>query len=222
MNPDSNLFSSHAAPGGSAEEKMTPEMVLAAQLLPVAVPMITPPARLKKSILRTIHSTPRTSSHESVIDVQKLSLSENSDLIGTAKEMHTDFSFYHEDGTGWVAHKHKGIQVKPLTTDKERGYSMVLMRMESGAVYPPHHHDGAEQCFVLSGTVNVHGKELRAGDFHSAATGSDHGAITTTTGNTLLLVIAEDDYRRVYRGMQRNFLKELFLSPYRFLRSLLR
>jgi quercetin dioxygenase-like cupin family protein len=175
------------------------EMAWAAQHLAAAAPMIAPPASLKASVMQRIHAN-----KEEAIDT-------------SATE---DFTYQHEDSTSWIPHEHKGVWVKPLATDKERGYSVVLMKMDPGAVYPSHHHDGAEQCYVLAGTANVHGHFLTAGDFHSAVSGSEHGDITTTTGNKLLLVVADEDYQRVYKGVQRNLFKSLLRHPFQTLRSL--
>ena len=69
-----------------------------------------------------------------------------------------------------------------------------MIRAEPGAVYPSHKHHGAEECFVISGSVVIDGRVLRAGDFHHADEDSDHGEITTTEGADVLLVGAVEDY----------------------------
>jgi anti-sigma factor ChrR (cupin superfamily) len=70
----------------------------------------------------------------------------------------------------------------------------MLLRGDPGARYPAHHHSAPEECFVIRGSVTIGGRLLRAGDFHHADGGSDHGDITTTEGAEVLLVGAIDDY----------------------------
>ena len=47
---------------------------------------------------------------------------------------------------------------------------------------------------MISGSVIIDGRVLRAGDFHHADEDSDHGEITTTEGAEVLIIGATDDY----------------------------
>jgi hypothetical protein len=47
---------------------------------------------------------------------------------------------------------------------------------------------------VISGSVVIDGRVLRAGDFHHADKDSDHGEITTTEGAEVILIGAVEDY----------------------------
>jgi anti-sigma factor ChrR (cupin superfamily) len=87
-----------------------------------------------------------------------------------------------------------GIQLKVLSRDDVRGMATMLIRAVPGAVYPSHRHSGPEECYVIRGSVIIDGRVLRAGDFHHADGGSDHGEITTTEGAEVLVVGAIDDY----------------------------
>ena len=78
--------------------------------------------------------------------------------------------------------------------DKARSLVTLVIRAEPGAVYPSHKHHGPEECFVISGSVVIDGRVLRAGDFHHADDDSEHGEITTIEGADVLLVGAIDDY----------------------------
>jgi quercetin dioxygenase-like cupin family protein len=100
------------------------------------------------------------------------------------------------DDSGWMPHPITGISVKPLASDKSRGYSTLLMRLASGTCFPSHSHSGAEQCFVVQGSINVLNKTLVSGDFLSTKAGADHGNITSTNGATVLLVVALEDYNK--------------------------
>jgi anti-sigma factor ChrR (cupin superfamily) len=87
-----------------------------------------------------------------------------------------------------------GIRAKVLAVDRPRSLATLLIRAEPGAVYPSHRHHGPEECYVLRGSVMIDGRVLRAGDFHHADEGSDHGEITTTEGAEVLVVGAIEDY----------------------------
>ena len=70
----------------------------------------------------------------------------------------------------------------------------MLLKGEPGARYPAHRHSGPEECYVISGSVNIEGQVLRAGDFHHAEGESDHGELWTDEGVEVLLVAAASDY----------------------------
>lgn len=104
------------------------------------------------------------------------------------------FEFRFSDAADWIPHPDiKGIKIKPLSLNNEKGYFMMLMKAAPGSEYPPHHHNGAEECFVLEGDLLVEGKILGPGDFHHAESGSDHGALKTEKGCTLLLLVDPKD-----------------------------
>lgn len=94
----------------------------------------------------------------------------------------------------WIETGLPGIRARVLAVDKARSLVTLVIRAEPGAVYPPHKHHGPEECFVISGSVVIDGRVLRAGDFHHADEDSDHGEITTTEGAEVLVVGAVDDY----------------------------
>jgi anti-sigma factor ChrR (cupin superfamily) len=94
----------------------------------------------------------------------------------------------------WMAPGLPGIRVKILAVDRQRGLMTMLLRAEAGARYPAHHHSAPEECYVISGSVVIGGRVLRAGDFHHADADSDHGEISTTDGAEVLIVGAIDDY----------------------------
>jgi quercetin dioxygenase-like cupin family protein len=94
----------------------------------------------------------------------------------------------------WVDTGVPGIRARILSVDKARSLVTLVIRADPGAVYPPHRHHGPEECFVISGSVLIDGRVLRAGDFHHADEDSDHGEISTTEGAEVLLVGAMEDY----------------------------
>jgi quercetin dioxygenase-like cupin family protein len=165
-------------------EDFTDAMLYAALHLPASLPATDPPASVKSSLLERIHALPPVP--VPVPTQQQLRAGKG------------EFTYQHNDTQGWTAHTHKGIWVKHLAEDKRNHYAVIMMKMEAGSIYPSHDHSGAEQCFVVEGSALVHGHILQAGDFHSSAAGSTHGDIYTATGATLLLVVAREDYKRVY------------------------
>jgi quercetin dioxygenase-like cupin family protein len=94
----------------------------------------------------------------------------------------------------WIETGLPGIRARVLAVDQERSLVTLVVRAEPGAVYPSHKHHGPEECYVISGSVEIDGRILRAGDFHHADEGSDHGEITTSEGAEVLLVGAVEDY----------------------------
>ena len=107
----------------------------------------------------------------------------------------TGFNFIFADSSNWIKHPQiNGIEVKTLAANEDKGYLMILMKAAAGAEYPSHHHNGAEECYVIEGDLYVEGKYLGPGDFHHAEGGSDHEPLRTKNGCTLLLVVDPKDY----------------------------
>lgn len=104
------------------------------------------------------------------------------------------FDFVPNTGdTGWVPMRVRGAYVKLLSFQKEKGYAVVLGKLDPGTSYPPHHHIGSEQIFILSGDLSIGDVKLRAGDFHNARAGSSHGLNYSETGCTIMAVVAVED-----------------------------
>lgn len=97
-------------------------------------------------------------------------------------------------GDDWGESGLPGIRAKVLAVDRGRGLVTMLLRAQPGAAYPSHHHSAPEECYVISGSIEIDGRVLRAGDFVHADADSDHGEITTTEGTEVLIVGAIADY----------------------------
>ncbi len=101
------------------------------------------------------------------------------------------FSFFlHSDKQGWTRLR-KGWEVRRLTRTKD--YVVVLVKMAAGTRYPSHDHLGPEECYVLEGTLEIGGREIKEGDFHHAEGGTHHIDSFTRTGCTCLLIISALD-----------------------------
>jgi quercetin dioxygenase-like cupin family protein len=87
-----------------------------------------------------------------------------------------------------------GIRMKVLAINRRNGYATLLLDAAPGARFPAHHHDGDEECYVLSGSVFTLGRRLGPGDFLHADGGTDHGELWTDEGAQVLLVVPPEDY----------------------------
>ena len=97
------------------------------------------------------------------------------------------------EGT-WVESAVRGVRMKILAIDRARDRVTMLLKGEPGARYPAHRHSGPEECYVISGSLNIEGRILRAGDFHHAEGDSDHGEAWSDEGMEVLLVASASDY----------------------------
>ena len=94
----------------------------------------------------------------------------------------------------WVPHPVPGIRMKVLSVNKRSGYATLLLDVQPGTRFPSHHHDGDEECYVVSGSVITLGRRLGPGDFVHADAGTDHGELWTDEGAMVLLVVPPEDY----------------------------
>ncbi len=62
-----------------------------------------------------------------------------------------------------------------------------LKRLEPGAVYPSHPHDGPEECLVLDGEIIVGDVRMRKGDYQRAEPNSQHIEQRSETGALIYL-----------------------------------
>lgn len=95
--------------------------------------------------------------------------------------------------TGWFPLPVKGAYVKPLHIETDRGYAVVLGKLEPGTHYPAHSHHGPEQIFMLTGDLHIGSEELGPGDFHHAGPGTRHEVNHSVNGCTILVVLSLAD-----------------------------
>ncbi|MCI0537175.1 MAG: cupin domain-containing protein [Verrucomicrobiales bacterium] len=93
----------------------------------------------------------------------------------------------------WQKLRVPGAWVKLLSFDAERGYAVVLGKLDAGARYPAHKHLHGEQIYVLSGDLHIGAQRLGPGDFHHADAGTAHGVNYSETGCVILAVISTSD-----------------------------
>lgn len=102
------------------------------------------------------------------------------------------FSYAREDS--WRPYPVPGIRMKVLAVNRERGYATLLLDVAPGTRFPAHHHCGAEECYVVSGSLHTCGRRLEAGDFVHADVNSDHGELWTDEGCRVILVVPPEEH----------------------------
>jgi len=93
------------------------------------------------------------------------------------------------DPKGWKQLPVPGAWIKLLSLERERGYAVLLGRLEPGVRYPAHQHEGGEELYILTGDLHIGDRALVAGDFHHADAGTAHGVNYSVEGCTLLAVL---------------------------------
>jgi len=78
-----------------------------------------------------------------------------------------------------------GVEVKVL--HETPGTKSYLVKLSAHAEIPGHDHTYNEESFVIEGEVMLDGTLCRPGDYHFAAAGSQHRAIRSDLGCTLLV-----------------------------------
>jgi quercetin dioxygenase-like cupin family protein len=105
----------------------------------------------------------------------------------------SDHTITSTDGD-WVETAVPGVRMKILALDRARDRVTMLLTAGPGTRFPAHRHSAPEECYVISGSVLVEGRVLRAGDFHHAEEDSDHGETWTDEGVEVLIVGSAADY----------------------------
>ena len=104
------------------------------------------------------------------------------------------FVFHHARDSRWMAHPVPGIRMRVLSLNQTSGYATLLLDVAPGTRFPPHRHEGAEECYVVSGSLYTCGRRLDAGDFVHADADTDHGELYTEEGCQVILVTPPEDF----------------------------
>lgn len=127
---------------------------------PASVP---PSAGLRERLLAQVSSLPQHSSLPQGFFVQ------------TARE-----GVWNETGS-------PGVRVRTLFQDQTRGVRTLLLRMDAGALFNEHPHEGVEECYVIEGDITIGSREYLSGDYMRAESGTTHEPSFTCKGCLLLL-----------------------------------
>lgn len=95
--------------------------------------------------------------------------------------------------SGWKELPIPGAWLKLLSLERERGYAVLLGKLDAGVRYPAHINVGPEDFYILTGDLHVGDHVLGPGDFHHAAAGSRHEENYSVEGCTLLAVLTLED-----------------------------
>jgi len=104
------------------------------------------------------------------------------------------FSFRFEADADWAPHPVPGIRMRVLSLNLGSGYATLLLDVSPGARFPAHFHDGAEECYVVSGSLYTCDRRMTAGDFLHADANTDHGELWTDEGCRVILVTPPEDF----------------------------
>ena len=147
-------------------------------LLAMGSPAVPPPRELRDKVLRRVETTQAT-------------------IIPATEPLSSVFpGFRFLDGNnreGWKQLPVPGAWIKLLSLERERGYAILLGKLEPGVRYPAHINAGPEDFYVLTGDLHIGERRLGPGDFHHADAGSRHGVNYSLEGCTLLAVLTTDD-----------------------------
>jgi anti-sigma factor ChrR (cupin superfamily) len=137
-----------------------------------------PPAGLRDKVL-------------GAIDARKASRGESKALPKSPLPKPLPGFLFHggEDSRGWKELPIRGAWLKFLSIDRERGYAVLLGRLEPGVRYPAHQHEGGEELYILTGDLHIGDRRLVAGDFHHADSGTSHPVNYSIDGCTLIAVL---------------------------------
>ena len=114
--------------------------------------------------------------------------------IESAAATPAGFEFRFARDSDWRPHPVPGILMKVLAKNRERGYATLLLDVAPGTRFPSHHHDGAEECYVVSGSLFTCGRRLGPGDFVHADANTDHGELYTEEGCRVILVVPPEEH----------------------------
>jgi anti-sigma factor ChrR (cupin superfamily) len=147
-------------------------------LAAASVPAVAPPAALKERVLGRIRAGTASGkpAAKSIPEIVPAGL-----------------KFLAGSDTGWKPLPVLGAFIKLLSLQADRGYAVLLGKLDPGVRYPAHVNAGPEDFYILTGDLHVGDRVLRAGDFHHAEKGSHHAENYSVEGCTLLAVLTTDD-----------------------------
>ena len=104
------------------------------------------------------------------------------------------FAFRLAADDDWLPYPVPGIRMKILAHNKARNYATLLLDVAPGTRFPSHHHGGAEECYVVSGSIFTCGRRLGPGDFVHADAATDHGELWTDEGAQVILIVPPEEH----------------------------
>ncbi len=164
--------------GNAALASLVRSLQDTADLVVLSAPAITPPPALRDKVLNRIAALVAAKKTAATAPLAALA---GLNFIEAAA------------GKDWKPLPVPGTFIKLLALERERGYAVLLGKLDAGARYPAHINAGPEDFFILTGDLVVGERKLVAGDFHHADGGSQHAENYSAGGCTLLAVLTTDD-----------------------------
>ncbi|HVK15776.1 MAG TPA: cupin domain-containing protein [Fimbriiglobus sp.] len=164
-----DAFEARLNAGWPEGEEAMRQLSEAVRELAAEAPPVDPPLGVREALLAAVDDT------------------RAADRTAAARLADIVFRFV-EDGE-FVRGSAPGVWVRMLHLDRQRRQFSGLVRLEPGASYPAHAHDGPEECLVLEGDLTVGGVRMRAGDYQRVEPGTDHGE-QRSEGGALLYITA--------------------------------
>ena len=93
----------------------------------------------------------------------------------------------------WQPSGVEGVDVRLLYLDRTTERQTVLVRMQPGAVYPVHRHEGTEECYVIQGDLWDGDLCMETGDYVCFEPGTEHGPLSSERGCLLLVTASIHD-----------------------------
>ena len=141
-------------------------------------PSVEPPLDLKQRILDRLQSAAAGAPARAA---------------GSSAAVLQGLRFIDSGQTVWKPLPIAGAFIKLLSLQADRGYAVLLGKLDPGVRYPAHTNVGPEDFYILTGDLHVGDRTLLAGDFHHADAGSQHTENYSLEGCTLLAVLTTDD-----------------------------
>lgn len=163
---------------GNAElGEFTRSILRAVDAIALSAPPVELPEGLKSAILQRIDAEGATAAPAMIPDLRAPDLR----FLPAAAS------------AGWKQLPIAGAWIKLLSLEHQRGYAVLLGKLDPGTRYPAHFNAGPEDFYILSGDLHVGETVLGGGDFHHAAAGSQHEENHSEAGCTLLAILTTDD-----------------------------
>ena len=115
-------------------------------------------------------------------------------LLASLTELPKGFAFRAASDADWLPYPVPGIRMKVLALNRAAGYATLLLDVAPGVRFPAHHHSGAEECYVVSGSLYTFNRRMTSGDFLHADPETDHAELWTNDGCRVLVVVPPEDY----------------------------
>ena len=160
--------------GNGELRQLVGELQKVADLMALSVPQVAPAAALREKVLSRVPSPTQTQPAK-------------------APPVPVGFQFINFDDKGWKALPVPGAFIKLLSLERERGYAVLLGKLDPGVRYPAHVNAGPEDIYILTGDLHIGERRLGVGDFHHADAGSKHEINYSVEGCTLIAVLTTDD-----------------------------